>query len=66
MRGPDLYLFADPLVCGCLYLGSNAAYRLYREQAVRRHLAGQRATAWINPDPDWSLNGWNGFGPATP
>ena len=59
-HGRDLYLFADPLVCGCLYVGSAAAYRLYSEQMAQRRLAdGQRLTAQVNPDPDWSLDGWD-------
>ncbi len=65
VRGRSVYLYADPLVCGCLYVGSEQAYDRYREQMVQQHLAGERQLAvQIIPDPDWSLDGWGGpWGP---
>jgi hypothetical protein len=33
------YVYADPDVCGCFYIGSQQAYDLYRKQRLARHLA---------------------------
>jgi hypothetical protein len=36
------YTYADPTVCGCLYVGDQAAYGRYRETAFLKHLARER------------------------
>ncbi len=52
--GTVRYVYADPLVCGCLYVGDQAAYNRYRQEAFQRQLADEQAlTAQLNE------NGWN-------
>ncbi len=56
-----VYLYADPLVCGCLYVGSEAAYDRHRRWMLRRQLAedGQ-----LDAGPTWSFGVWGGpWGP---
>ena len=65
LNGRYVYLYADPLVCGCLYVGSDAAYSQYKKMIFQQHLANQQqATAQLYSDPAWSFGGWGGqWGP---
>ena len=36
------YVYADPDVCDCLYVGSQQAYDLYQQQRLARRLAAQQ------------------------
>ena len=40
-----LYVYADPDVCDCFYVGSQQAFDLYQQQRLARHLAGQQPIA---------------------
>ena len=59
------YVYADPLVCRCLYVGSQQAYGQYRQNAQQQKLADEQATtAQMYSDPSWSWGAWGpGFGP---
>lgn len=37
------YVYADPDVCGCFYVGSQQAYALYQKQRLARHLAEEQS-----------------------
>ena len=52
VRGDQtVYLYADPLVCNCLYIGDRAAYGRYRQEALQRQIASDRlVAAQINAD----------------
>lgn len=65
VNGRYIYLYADPLVCGCLYVGSETAYGQYKQMMFQQHLADQQEmTAQLYSDPAWSFGGWGGpFGP---
>jgi hypothetical protein len=39
------YVYADPDVCDCFYLGSQQAYDLYQKQRLARHLADKKPIA---------------------
>jgi hypothetical protein len=53
------FVYADPLVCDCLYIGSQQAYDKYRQYLQQRQIADeQEATAQMYSDPDWDWNGW--------
>ena len=43
--GPVRYVYADPLVCKCLYFGDQAAYERYNQEAARRRVAVEQAQA---------------------
>ena len=59
------YVYADPLVCACLYVGDQAAYGRYRQEVFQRQLANEQAmTAQMN-QMDWDEGPWGfdgGFG----
>ena len=50
IRGDTVrYIYADPLVCGCLYVGDQAAYGRYQQDMFQRRLANQQEmTAQMN------------------
>jgi len=49
-----IYIYADPTICGCLYVGNQAAYGRYRENVFQKHLANeQQMTAEMNQNMDW-------------
>jgi hypothetical protein len=58
------YVYADPLVCGCLYVGSQTAYDQYRSDQQQQRLADeQQMTAQSYEDGAWDWNQWGpGFG----
>jgi hypothetical protein len=58
------YVYADPLVCDCLYVGSQQAYDQYRFEAQQKKLADEREmTAQLYSDPGWEWGAWGPWGP---
>ncbi len=59
------YVYADPLVCDCLYVGSQQAYGQYMLHLQQQRLADQQAaTAQLYSDPAWNWGAWGpGVGP---
>jgi hypothetical protein len=67
------YVYADPLVCDCLYVGTQQACDQYRMNQLSQHLADERqlaALAWYAAAWSWAAGGpWEpvdasfGFGP---
>lgn len=54
------YVYADPLVCACLYVGDQAAYGRYRQEVFQRRLADEQSmTAQMN-QMDWDYGPWGG------
>ena len=52
------YVYADPLVCGCLYVGNQAAYGRYQQEVLQRRLANQQEmTAQMN-QMGWDDGPW--------
>ena len=44
-NGPEeMFFYADPKVCKCVYVGDAAAYGRYREALVQQHLADAQGT----------------------
>lgn len=53
------YLYADPLVCNCLYTGNQRAFDSFRHEVFERRLADQRQlTAEMYSEPPGWWNGW--------
>jgi hypothetical protein len=58
------YVYADPLVCGCLYVGTQQAYNQYKLHQQQQHLADeQQMTAQTYADPAWNWGAWGPWGP---
>ncbi len=53
------YVYADPVVCDCLYVGTQEAYGKYRLAQQQQHLADeQRETAQSYSDASWNWDAW--------
>lgn len=58
IRGNNvLYTYADPTICGCLYIGNQAAYGRYRENVFLRHLANEQQMTAEMTQMDWGAWG---------
>jgi hypothetical protein len=57
------YVYADPTICNCLYMGDQAAYGRYRENVFLNHIADeQQMTAEMNQSAlDWGPWGPMGY-----
>ena len=58
------YVYADPLDCGCLYVGTQQAYNRYKANELAQHLADeQQLTAQTYSDARWRWDAWGPWGP---
>jgi hypothetical protein len=58
------YVYADPLVCGCLYVGTQQAYSQYKLHQLQQHLADEQLmTAQTYNDTAWNWGAWGPWGP---
>ena len=61
------YVYADPLVCECLYVGTQQAYDQYKANQLAQHIADEQLmTAQTYSDAAWSWPAWGPWGPPTP
>ena len=63
-----LYVYADPQVCDCLYVGTQQAYGKYRLHQQQQQIADeQQSAAELYSDPTWNWGAWGpwgaGYGP---
>jgi hypothetical protein len=59
------YVYADPLVCDCLYVGTQQAYNQYKANQLAQHIADEQLmTAQAYSDAAWSWPAWGPWGPA--
>ncbi|MBV9812823.1 MAG: hypothetical protein JO326_08725 [Acetobacteraceae bacterium] len=57
--GRITFVYADPLVCACLYIGDQGAYDRYKHEVFARNLANeQQMTAQLNEDSAWDFGPW--------
>jgi hypothetical protein len=53
------YVYADPLVCNCLYVGTQQAYNQYKQHQQQQNLADEQLlTADTYADSTWSWGAW--------
>jgi hypothetical protein len=58
------YVYADPIVCSCLYVGNQDAYNKYKSNELAEHLADeQQLTAETYQDAAWDWGAWGPWGP---
>lgn len=62
------YVYSDPIVCGCLYVGTQQAYNQYKANQLAQHLANeQQMSAQTYQDAAWNWNTWGPWaGPEYP
>ncbi|WP_244980448.1 hypothetical protein [Acetobacter thailandicus] len=63
VKGKDVYyVYADPVVCDCLYVGNQAAYDRYQQYAQTKALLNEQATtAQTYEDAQWNWNEWGAW-----
>jgi hypothetical protein len=58
------YLYPDPVVCHCLYVGSQQAFGQYQQIMMQRQIARDQVTAArLNADFYWNWGPWGGYRP---
>ena len=58
------YLYPDPILCHCLFVGSQDAWGRYLAAAQARRIASdQLQAAQLNNDFVWDWGPWGGYGP---
>ena len=58
-----IYIYPDPLVCGCVYFGDQAAYGRYRQVMVQRRIVNdQLLAAQMNQESAWDWGPWGPMG----
>jgi hypothetical protein len=60
--GRTFYVYPDPTVCVCLYVGDQSAYARYRSNVFNQQLADEQAmTANEMAMNDWDWGPWGGY-----
>ena len=60
--GRVFYVYPDPTVCVCLYVGDQNAYATYRKNVFQQNLADeQQMTAETMEMNDWDWGPWGGY-----
>lgn len=59
-NGKLVYIYADPTICDCLYIGSEEAYQRYHRLALQKQIADEQLQA-----AQMGMGGWN-WGPWGP
>jgi hypothetical protein len=58
------YVYADPLVCSCLYVGNQAAYNQFKQDRQQQNLVdAQQMEAQVYSDAAWNWTAWGPWGP---
>ena len=60
VNGQPVYLYADPLVCRCVYFGGQQNWAAYRHEVFAKQLADEaQMTAMMNQEAwEWGPWGW--------
>ncbi|TCR65391.1 hypothetical protein [Bosea sp. BK604] len=54
-----VYLYADPIVCQCVYFGNQAAYAQYRQMVFQKNLADERQMTAMMAQNSFEFGPWN-------
>ena len=58
VNGQPVYLYADPLVCRCVYFGSQQNWAAYRQEVLAKQLADEAQMTALMYQSDWDLGPW--------
>ncbi|MDB5477317.1 MAG: hypothetical protein JWP49_2828 [Phenylobacterium sp.] len=61
-NGQTQYVYADPTVCDCLYVGDQKAYSAYKQDLFVRRIANQQEMTAMTYQNNWDWNRWD-WGP---
>jgi hypothetical protein len=58
------YVYSDPIVCSCLYVGTQQAYSQYLQDRQQKQIADeQQLSAQEYSDAAWNWGAWGPWGP---
>lgn len=60
------YIYADPVACTCLYIGSPQAYDQYRSNQQLDYVGQQKMAALLYDDAAWDWGAWGPWGSLGP
>jgi hypothetical protein len=53
-----VYVYADPIVCQCVYFGNQAAYAQYRQMVFQQKLADERQMTAVMAQDSFDFGPW--------
>jgi hypothetical protein len=53
------YVYADPIVCNCLYVGDQAAFDAYKKEVFTRNIVSQQEVTAETYSEQWNWAGWD-------
>jgi hypothetical protein len=53
------YVYADPIVCNCLYVGDQRAFDAYKQELLERHIADEQQVAAEMYEGPWVWESWD-------
>jgi predicted small secreted protein len=56
------YVYADPVVCDCLYVGDQKAYGAYKQDVLNKKIADEQQMTAMTYQDSWDWGGWD-WGP---
>ena len=58
VNGRPLYQYADPLVCKCVYFGTQQNWDAYRQEVFAQRIADENQTTAIMNQESWDWGPW--------
>jgi hypothetical protein len=58
VNGQPVYLYADPLVCRCVYFGGQQNWGAYRQEVLAKQLADEAQMTAFMYQSDWDMGPW--------
>jgi hypothetical protein len=64
LNGREVWVYTDPTVCKCLYVGTPDAYQRYQQLNVQQRIADENVEAAQLASTDWGIGpyGWGPWG----
>jgi hypothetical protein len=59
------YVYADPVVCNCLYIGNQKAFDTYKADVLAKNIADEQQMTAMTYQDNWNWGGWD-WGPWGP
>ncbi len=59
-KGQTVYLYADPIVCKCVYTGDQASYSKYRQMVFQQNLANEQEMTASMQENAFDFTPWGG------
>ncbi len=65
LNGHEVWVYSDPIVCRCLYVGSPEAYQRYHQLNFQQNIVNQQVEAAQLNSMGWGYGpyGWGPWGP---